>query len=69
MEKLLTPKQLSEALQLSLRTIYDYTHSGYIPHYKLKKGVRFRGSEIERWIRGKKVRGRKSLKIAVSEVL
>ena len=58
MEKLLTVKDLSEWLQVSPNTIYQWTHTGYIPHYKLPKGVRFKPSEVERWLQKRKKKGR-----------
>jgi excisionase family DNA binding protein len=57
-EKLLTLHQLSELIQVSPRTIYEWTHINFVPHYKLPKGVRFKISEIEKWIKNKKVKGR-----------
>ena len=50
-ERLLTARQVSEALGLKRGTIYVWVHEGQIPHYKLgKKSVRFRASEVERWL-------------------
>jgi excisionase family DNA binding protein len=42
MEKLLTIEQLNELMQISQSTIYDWTHSGFMPHYKFPKGLRFK---------------------------
>ena len=56
MEKLLTVEQLSELIQVSKRTVYDWIHCGFISHYKLRKGVRFKESEMERWLRKRKKR-------------
>ena len=58
MEKLLKPEQVAEILQVSKRTVYDWTHIGYIPHYKFPNGVRFKETEIERWVKNKNRRGR-----------
>ena len=63
MEKLLTIQQVRDILQVSKRTIYDWTHIGYIPHYKLPNGVRFRKSEIERWLMKKRRSGRSTYRI------
>lgn len=57
MEKLLKPEQVAEILQVSKRTVYDRTHIGYIPHYKFSKGIRFKASEIDRWIKNKGNKG------------
>ena len=48
MEKLLTVEQLSALLQTSRRTIYDWTHTGFIPYYKFPKGIRFSIIDIDR---------------------
>jgi len=58
MEKLLTVDELSEIIQVSRRTLYDWTHCSYIPHYKLRKGIRFKKSEIEVWLKNRKVKNR-----------
>ena len=65
MEKLLTIQQLSELLQISRRTLYDWTHTGYIPHYKLPKGVRFSEKVVINWLNKKRIRGRGTYKIQV----
>ncbi|MCK5590388.1 MAG: helix-turn-helix domain-containing protein [Candidatus Pacebacteria bacterium] len=65
MEKFLTVKQLSEILQVSRRTIYDWSHTGFIPHYKLPKGVRFKIAEIEKWLLLKRRKGRNKFKINI----
>ena len=62
MEKLLNVKQLSEILAVSPRTIYEWTHIGFVPHYKLPKGVRFKESEILTWLNRRKKSGRSSYK-------
>lgn len=66
MEKLITIKQLSELLQISSSTIYEWTHTGFIPYYKLPKGVRFRETEIVEWLKKRQSKGRISYRIKVS---
>jgi len=58
MEKLLNIKELSDLVGFSPRTIYDWVHVGFIPHYKFPKGVRFKTSEVEKWINKKQRKGR-----------
>ena len=65
MEKLLTIQQLSEILQVSPKTIYQWTHMGIIPHYKLPKGVRFSQDRIKRWI-AKKEKKRRSVNLEIT---
>ena len=58
MEKLLKIKELSELIGFSPRTIYDWVHVGFIPHYKFPKGIRFRISEVEQWFKKQRKPGR-----------
>lgn len=69
MEKLLTIKDLSELLQVSPKTIYQWTHTGFIPHYKLPKGVRFRMADIEKWLKTIKTIGRDRYKLEVNDCI
>jgi len=68
MEKLLKVEQIAELLQVSKRTIYDWTHIGYIPHYKFPNKLRFKKIEIEKWLNEKRIIGRNSYKINVNEL-
>lgn len=63
MEKLLNVKQLSEIIQVSPKTIYQWTHIGFIPHYKLPKGVRFSPERVMGWLNGREKKGRVSMKV------
>lgn len=58
MERLLTIKDVCDLLQVSRSTVYEWTHIGFIPHYKLPKGIRFRLSELEKWLSKKYQKGR-----------
>ena len=60
MDKLLTPKQLSELLQIKLSTVYKWTHYGYVPSVKIGDLIRFREKRIEQWIKKKEKDGRMS---------
>jgi len=64
-EKLLTIQQLSELIQIKRSTLYEWTHSGFIPHYKLPKGVRFKEVEIAGWLEKRHKKGRASFKIVI----
>lgn len=55
MEKLLTPEEVKEILNVKLSTIYQWTHLGFIPHIKVGRFLRFEQSEIEKWLRKKKI--------------
>jgi len=65
MEKLVTVDQLSAMIQFSRRTIYDWIHVGFIPHYKFPKGIRFKISEIEKWLRNRQESGRRRYKTEI----
>ena len=65
MEKLLKVEELGEIIQVSPSTIYHWTQAEFIPHYKLPKGVRFKVSEVERWLLKKAIRGRINYRIKV----
>ena len=71
-EQLLTPKQLSEWLQIKLSTIYKWTHVGYIPCIKLggkvTGSVRFDREEVERWIKRRSKRGRNRYAIETGDM-
>lgn len=67
MEELLTVKELSELLKISPRTLYDWTHTEFIPHCKFGKVVRFSVSDIEKWLQKRKRKGRGSYKRNIDE--
>jgi excisionase family DNA binding protein len=52
MEILLTVKELAAALKLTEQTIQRYVLRKEIPYRKIMRAVRFRPSEIDRWIDG-----------------
>jgi excisionase family DNA binding protein len=50
-ERLLTARQLAEALGVSPHTVLDWAQRGEVPSFKLPNGaVRFRPSEVEAWL-------------------
>lgn len=49
-DRLLTVADVAEYLGLSVGTVYNKVSRGEIPHVKLGRAVRFRRSEIDRWI-------------------
>lgn len=66
METFLTINQLSEVLQVNRRTLYDWTHIGFIPHYKLPKGVRFKREEVDQWLKKRHQNGRLRYNVILS---
>jgi len=49
-EKFWTVEELSEHLKVSVKTIYDWVHKRTIPYQKINRLLRFRPSEIEKWL-------------------
>jgi excisionase family DNA binding protein len=45
--------EVAAALQISVQTVYRYVANGEIPFHKLNRSVRFKPSEIDRWVEGK----------------
>ena len=66
MEKLLTIKQVSEALQVSPSLVYKWVHYDFMPYIKLGNLLRFRESDLVIWLKRRSYRGRESLKIHVN---
>jgi excisionase family DNA binding protein len=50
METYLTISEVAEAVKLSEQTIRRYVLNHEIPYHKIKKVIRFKPSEVERWI-------------------
>jgi excisionase family DNA binding protein len=49
-EKLLTVPELATYLSVSQKTIYGWTESGYIPHIKVGRLVRFDLAKVQIWL-------------------
>jgi excisionase family DNA binding protein len=50
METYLTIEELAAVLKLAAQTIRRYVLKREIPYHKIKKVIRFKPSEVERWI-------------------
>jgi excisionase family DNA binding protein len=66
MDSLLTVDQIAAYLQVRPSTIYQWTHEGYIPHVKLGNLVRFRMSQVDRWLEKKEVPGKTKRRTPIS---
>jgi len=51
MEKLLTPEKVCEMLTIERSTLYAWTSKGRIPFIKVNGLLRFKESEIVRWLK------------------
>ena len=47
--------ELSSYLNISKKTIYNYTCAKIIPYYKIGKVLRFKKSDIEQWIEKQRI--------------
>jgi excisionase family DNA binding protein len=56
-EKLLTPEQVAERLQVTVQTIYTWLRSGYLPSVKMGRLWRIRPDDLEEFIRQQKHQG------------
>ena len=68
MEKLLTPKQLSDLLQVDLSTVYLWTHTQFIPYFKLGRSVRFLEKDVSEWLKQRKYAGRTARKYDINDL-
>lgn len=50
-EKLLTPEQVADRLQVTVQTIYTWLRSGFLPSIKIGRLWRIRPSDLEEFIR------------------
>jgi len=53
MENYWKVQEVAVALQISVQSVYRYVANGEIPFHKLNRSVRFKPSEIERWVESK----------------
>jgi len=45
---------VAAAVKVSIQTVYRYVANNEIPFHKLNRAVRFKPSEIERWLESRK---------------
>jgi excisionase family DNA binding protein len=55
MEKLLSPKELADFLQISTSSIYRLTSQKKIPHVKCFGSVRFERERITEWVKTQRI--------------
>ena len=52
-ENLWTVTDLAQYLRVSEKTVYDWVHKREVPFQKVNRLVRFKPSEIEKWLNSK----------------
>ena len=62
MENYITVKEVADMVKLSEQTIRRYVMLGQIPFYKIVRAVRFKPSEIQKWVDDRKAGVAGSLK-------
>ncbi len=67
MEKLLTVQQVSDLMQISRSLVYKWVHYGFVPHLKLGSLIRFRESDLTKWVDKRKKSSRITYKIDVAD--
>jgi excisionase family DNA binding protein len=58
-------KELAEYHHVRPSTNYQWTHQGRTPHLKIGNRVRFRVSQVGRWLEKKSVEGRLGLRTGI----
>ena len=58
MNKLLSPQELSTALNISIETVYAWTSQKRIPYIKMGRLVRFNMDEVNKWLERQRVTAR-----------
>ena len=58
MNKLLSPQELSTALNISIETVYAWTSQKRIPYIKMGRLVRFNMDEVNKWLEKQRGEGR-----------
>ena len=65
-DSILTVTGVAEYLQMSPSTIYQYVSEEFIPHIRIgKHELRFRKSDVDRWLKQRSVEGRKRRRPAI----
>lgn len=53
MDKLITPEEFACVVGIQLSTVYSWTHAKTVPFIKVGRLIRFRESEILKWLHGR----------------
>lgn len=61
----MTVPEICCLLQISRSLVYKWVHYGYIPYIKVGNMVRFKETQIEKWLGSKEKKGRVKYKIGI----
>ncbi len=64
----LTLTELCKWLKLKPATVYDWTHTGFIPHVKLGRLLRFERGRIAAWVADRERTGRPTKTVPLKKV-
>lgn len=64
-ERYVTVEQVAEHLSVSRSTVYQWVNAGFVPHYKVRTVVRFKLSEVENWMKRRKIKGREKYRLEI----
>ena len=56
MTNLMSGPEIADVLKVKPRTIKEWVRKGFIPHFKIKRNVRFSKEAVMRWVEGKEVK-------------
>ncbi len=66
MEKLLTTKQVSDLFQVTPSLVYKWVHYDFVPYVKLGSLVRFKESDLIKWMKRREKKGRAVYKLSIN---
>ena len=52
---------------MKLSTIYKWTHYEFIPHIKVGRFLRFRESDVEKWLEKRSCKGRSQVAVKIDQ--
>ena len=68
MPQYLTLPELCEWLRVKPATVYDWTHTGFIPHLKLGRLLRFERGTIAAWLADREWAGRPTKMVPLKKI-
>ena len=69
MDKLLTPRQIADILDVQPSAIYQWTHQGFIPHVMVERFVKFRERGVTKLLERRFSQGRTNKNVEVRDLV